>query len=269
MDVADARVELLARTPYEARYTPDAAIIGFAYERQTGIHAFAGDRRSGFRSRPNGLAYVPAGCDVYSQSDEGGEYLRIALTFDEDETWADGTRFSDVIDPRAIDAALHLRRLLLAERAPDALEVESQIRTLRCCVTAVLRGDTVEPREGAWMTGHRLRRIDDLIEARLDRTLTVRDLAAALGLSTGFFSRAFRAAVGRPPHDHIIERRLSRARRLLQDPDLDLGDVALACGFASHAHMSATFRRRLGVAPSRLRLDPTATSGAAQSPVTR
>jgi AraC family transcriptional regulator len=33
----------------------------------------------------------------------------------------------------------------------------------------------------------------------------------------------------------------------------DLSDIALAVGFSSHAHMTAAFRERLGVTPSRLR----------------
>jgi AraC family transcriptional regulator len=71
--------ELLPRNPYQTAYTPQAAIVGFAFESQIGVHAFGSDRRVAFRARPNGLAYVPAGCGVYSSSTEGGEYLRIVL----------------------------------------------------------------------------------------------------------------------------------------------------------------------------------------------
>lgn len=70
--------ELLPRKPYQTAYTPEAAVIGFAFESQVGMHAFGSDRRVAFRARPNGLAYVPPGCDVYSCSVNGGEYLRIA-----------------------------------------------------------------------------------------------------------------------------------------------------------------------------------------------
>ena len=60
--------ELLPQSPYDAAYTPDAAIIGFAFDSQAGVHAFATDRRTEFPAKPNGLAYVPRGCDVYSES---------------------------------------------------------------------------------------------------------------------------------------------------------------------------------------------------------
>jgi AraC family transcriptional regulator len=103
------------------------------------------------------------------------------------------------------------------------------------------------------MTPRRLKLIDDLIEARLDTKLTVQELAGALRLSAGFFCRAFRAAVGKAPHDYIIDRRISRARALLQATALDLKAIAHASGFASHAHMTSTFRTRLGVTPSAFR----------------
>jgi AraC family transcriptional regulator len=71
-------VELLPKQAYEARYTPEEAVIGFAFDGQSGSHSFGGDRMSEFRSAPDGLAYVPAGCDVYSCSAMGGEYLKIS-----------------------------------------------------------------------------------------------------------------------------------------------------------------------------------------------
>jgi|SRR3954447_15124530 transcriptional regulator GlxA family with amidase domain len=74
-----------------------------------------------------------------------------------------------------------------------------------------------------------------------------------LELSGGFFCRAFHAAVSKAPHDYIIDRRISRARTLLRDRSLGLSAVAHASGFSSHAHMTATFRKRLGVAPGELR----------------
>jgi AraC family transcriptional regulator len=86
-----------------------------------------------------------------------------------------------------------------------------------------------------------------------DGELTVQDLADDLGLSAGFFSRAFKAATGRSPHAYIVDRRVARARAELASGAEDLSAVALATGFSSHAHLTTTFRQRLGVSPSALR----------------
>jgi AraC family transcriptional regulator len=241
--------ELLSRQSYCASYTAAAPIIGFAFDPQAGVHAFGSDRRVDFHTRPNGLAHVPESCDVYSRSDIGGEYLRI--TFRPEPGERPLPRFSDRIDRVAIDAAHGLRRALLTGAARDVLACEGLFHVLKKRA-AVVQGEP-SPGPAVWMTPQRLRLIDDLIEARLDMALTVEQIAAALGLSAGFFARAFKAAIGKSPHDHIIDRRLTRARALLRGTESDLGAIALASGFASHAHMTATFRKRLGVTPSGLR----------------
>jgi len=244
-------VELLPQSGYEARYTPAAPVIGFAFDSQTGIHAFGTDRRTGYRAKPNGLAFVPSGCDVYSSSETGGEYLKVTIGKGTAAPWTWTRRFSDTVDPAAIQAATHLRRRLLSPDPIDPLICETLVHALETRAAAML---TRKPgRAEAWMTPQRLRRIDELIEARLDSKLTVQDLAEALDLSTGFFSRAFKRATGRAPHEHIIDRRIARARLLLGERGLGLAAVALACGFASHAHMTAVFRSRLGIPPHFLR----------------
>jgi AraC family transcriptional regulator len=245
--------ELLPRKPYEAAYTANLPVIGLAFDGQAGVHAFGGDRKIDFRAKPNGLAYVPAGCDVYSRSTQGGEYLKITLECSREQSWPSSRRFSDVIDPLAIDAARQLRRQLLAPHGIDELQCERFVQTLCERTRRVLSGASADLAARSWMTPRRLRLVDDLIEARLDAKVTVQDLADALGLSAGFFCRAFGATVGQAPHDHIVDRRVSRARLLLRNPALDLSAIAQASGFASHAHMTATFRKRLGVTPSELR----------------
>jgi AraC family transcriptional regulator len=109
-------------------------------------------------------------------------------------------------------------------------------------------------RKSHWMTLRRLKLIDEMIEERMGSNLTVQEIATSLGLSTGFFNRAFKAAVGKTPHNYIIDRRISRARSLLRFSSLGLADIAAASGFASHAHMTAQFRSRLGITPSGLRV---------------
>lgn len=65
----------------------------------------------------------------------------------------------------------------------------------------------------------------------------------------------FKAATGQTPHRYLLELRLSSAQSMLMDPALPLTDIALACGFSSHAHLSTAFRSRFGAAPSAYRRD--------------
>ncbi|KZL26161.1 helix-turn-helix domain-containing protein [Pseudovibrio sp. Ad37] len=100
------------------------------------------------------------------------------------------------------------------------------------------------------MTDTRLKRVEEFVEDHLARQMSMSDLAACVDLSAGFFNRAFKGATGKTPHDYVVERRVARARKLLGAPHSTLSQVAYACGFSSHAHMSSTFKKRLGVTPT-------------------
>jgi len=247
------RAELLPRSPYEARYTPQGPIVGFAFDPQSGAHAFGSDRPEAFEARPNGLAYLPAGCEVYSRSEKGGEYLRIVFEKPSRPKACD-RRFSGIADLEASEAAHRLRRELLLRGKRDLLTAETLVLSLEAVASRVLAGAALPDPAARWMTPRRLNQVEALIEARFPEDLTVAGLAGALGLSTDFFSRAFRAATGRTPRAYIIDRRIRHAREMLHRTDETLATIACSSGFASHAHMTLQFKQRLGLCPSAFRV---------------
>lgn len=245
------RADLLPGQPYNAHFTADRDAIGFAFESQSGVHALGSDRRLPFRTRANSLACIPAGCDVFSQSDNGGEYLKITPLAP--NILSAPALFNDRIDPRAIAAAQTLRSLLLSPNRADPSDLEHQASILCDCAQATPERSSRDRRASQWMTPARLKRIEDIIESELSTAISVSRLSTALDLSEGFFSRAFKAAIGKSPHDHIIDRRVARCRSLLQSGHHDLTTLALDTGFSSQAHMTSTFRRRLGLSPGQMR----------------
>ena len=97
-----------------------------------------------------------------------------------------------------------------------------------------------------WQTAKLLRHID----ARLAEEISVAELAALLGLSAGYLSRAFRASLGAPPHAFILARRLERAQALMLASPRGLSEIALDCGFCDQPHLNRRFRAALGVSPA-------------------
>ena len=92
------------------------------------------------------------------------------------------------------------------------------------------------------------------IEQQLDQPLTLAQVAARAGLSPFHFSRLFTARMGRSVMAHVRGRRLVRAaRRLCDEPDLQLIDLAFDCGFDSQEAFTRAFKRMFGVAPGRFR----------------
>lgn len=93
------------------------------------------------------------------------------------------------------------------------------------------------------------RRVVAEVERRLGERIAVSELAEAVGLSRSHFSRAFAASFGDSPARYVLQRRLARARELLLETDRSVTQIALACGFADHAHFSTAFRKEVGLAP--------------------
>jgi AraC-like DNA-binding protein len=99
------------------------------------------------------------------------------------------------------------------------------------------------------LTRKQERRAKELLDARLDGAVALAELANACELSVRHFSRAFRQSTGQSPHRWLLERRLDKARALLEGSALSLHDVASACGFASQSHFTRLFTRAMGISP--------------------
>lgn len=239
-------IELLPASAYAARYVATQAAVGFAFDSQRGVHAIGSDRVQPFVAMPNGLAFVPVGCDVFSESPSGGEYLRVTRT---DGVPLPGLRvFNNRIDPLAIALAQRMRAALLHAGVQDDWEAWAWALAER----AMGDGPPSPPSPDA-MTARRMRQLDEWMDAGLDGPLSVPAMAQLLGLSEGYFMRAFKHATGKSPHSYLIDRRLARARTLIRASSASLSEIALACGFNSQAHMATTFKQRLGVSPVQLR----------------
>jgi AraC family transcriptional regulator len=250
--IGDYQITLLPRSAYEVAYLPAKDVIGFAFETQNGFHAFSGDVIRPFRTRPNSLSWLPAGCEVWSRSREGGEYLTVSLNMDQHGNKPMQERFNDCLDEDALIAAHAIRRQLLTG-CVDELLIEQHLMAMKSSVVRVLGLDSVESSASRWLTNGRLRQLDEYIEAHLGEHLTVAELAASCGLSAGFLNRAMRAATGRSSHEYVLDRRVGRARQLLCSSRLSVMQIALECGFSSHSHLTATMRGRLGITPALLR----------------
>ena len=99
----------------------------------------------------------------------------------------------------------------------------------------------------------RLRRIIEYIDAHLTDDLGLTELSEIAGLNPHHFAHAFKQSVGMPPHRYIVEHRVEKARRLLEDRRQSIADIATACGFANQSHFTEHFRRVVGVTPAKYR----------------
>jgi transcriptional regulator GlxA family with amidase domain len=88
---------------------------------------------------------------------------------------------------------------------------------------------------------------------RLERPLTLADLAGHACVSQRTFARRFRAETGTSPHQWLLSQRVLQARQLLEEDDVPVDEIARVCGFADAAALRYHFRRAVATTPSAYR----------------
>ncbi|MGW0433350.1 GlxA family transcriptional regulator [Micromonospora sp. NPDC003197] len=87
------------------------------------------------------------------------------------------------------------------------------------------------------------------MQDNLDRPLAIVDIATRATMSTRSLSRRFRAQTGTTPLRWLLERRLQRARELLETTDLPVDRIAHEVGFGSPETLRHHFSRHVGTTP--------------------
>ena len=153
-----------------------------------------------------------------------------------------------------LDSTRHLVRYArerLAKGALDPLEIQYlgglvYIETVR----GVLSDKVALP---AGISDSAFRRITQFVEAELEKDISCDRLAKAVDLPLRSVFDGIKLRTGLSPYQFVINARLARARHLLVSSDEPISEIALACGFASQQHLTATMSRKLGSTPGRLR----------------
>ena len=99
----------------------------------------------------------------------------------------------------------------------------------------------------------RLRRIKELVAAKIEDELTLDEMAQSVELSTAHFARMFRKSTGETPHPFVLRQRIERAKEMLRSPHTRVIDVAVACGFKTQEHFAQVFRQMCGISPTEYR----------------
>ncbi|POA32313.1 MULTISPECIES: helix-turn-helix domain-containing protein [unclassified Pseudomonas] len=103
------------------------------------------------------------------------------------------------------------------------------------------------------LAAHQRRQLIEYIDQQLAEPISLGQLAGLCALSEYHFARMFRESFGLPPHQYLLARRLAHARHLLRNSSQPLGEIALACGFASASHFTNRFRQAMKGTPGEYR----------------
>jgi AraC family transcriptional regulator, glycine betaine-responsive activator len=89
-----------------------------------------------------------------------------------------------------------------------------------------------------------------LMENNIEDPLSIDELTKLVGISRRQIERLFKINVGVTPARYYMEYRLTRARQLIQQSNLSIFEISVACGFVSSAHFSRTYHRFFGQPPT-------------------
>lgn len=90
---------------------------------------------------------------------------------------------------------------------------------------------------------------NEYIEENYKKEITLDTAAAAFGYSRSYFSRLFKAVCGMNFSDYLSVFRLKKSTVLLQNSDLTIEGVALACGYNCLRSYNRAFQKHFGQSP--------------------
>lgn len=87
------------------------------------------------------------------------------------------------------------------------------------------------------------------------KKISVKDICDKLGYSKSTVLAAFKKEFGTTVNTYIANMRLSQAKKMLEDGERTINDIALSTGFTDQSYFSKVFSAKYGITPSDYRKD--------------
>ncbi|BAY81710.1 AraC family transcriptional regulator [Calothrix parasitica NIES-267] len=213
---------------------------------------------------PAGSAFIYGNRDfVWHKRERHSEYINIMLEpgFLEQVASENGISTPVEIQHKVIfldSTILQVGQLMKSEILNGGVAGELYTESLRNLLTVhLLRNYTQtsekqELSDGA-LDSLKLQQVKDFIEDNLAESLTIADIAAVVHMSQFHFARVFKAAIGESPHRYVTQRRMERAKILLEVTKFPVVEIAYRVGFNNPSHFTSQFRKYMGMTPKKYR----------------
>jgi AraC family transcriptional regulator len=110
-----------------------------------------------------------------------------------------------------------------------------------CAFEPKIRDD----REG--LPPQKLKQAIAYINDRLDKDISLTDIASELDLSQYYFCRLFKKSIGLSPYQYLIQQRIEKAKQLLYQGKQSIAEIAVAVGFCgksqTQSHVNGSLLR--------------------------
>jgi AraC family transcriptional regulator len=208
-------------------------------------------RQQGHHAEPR-LIFNPAGTTHRDHfRSETGRFFTITVARDE-HTRLEGVsgRFTSPTGFGSGDVALVAARIVHEFRQADA-HADIVLEGLAIELLGHVAREFEVARRGhppAW-----LKRAIEMIRERCHERISIRQVAAEVGVHPYHLARTARTFFGKNPAELLGAFRIERAVALLADDTRTLVEVALDCGYADQSQFTRSFRRAMGTTPAAFR----------------
>lgn len=138
----------------------------------------------------------------------------------------------------------HLFNEILTQVYFDQMQMQTQVLNLK----AKKRGTKIE-------IYRRLKTVKNYIDNHLSENLTLQNLSKVATLSPYHLQRSFKALYKISPHSYLINKRLEKARFLIQDSDKSIRLIMEELGFQNQSSFGRLFKKRIGKTPLSYRVE--------------
>lgn len=87
----------------------------------------------------------------------------------------------------------------------------------------------------------------------LESNMSINDIAEVAHLNSQYFMRLFKKETGKSVLEFITECRINQAKRILEESNMPIAEVALSVGYDNFSYFSKLFKKYEGITPSEYR----------------
>ncbi len=89
----------------------------------------------------------------------------------------------------------------------------------------------------------------EFILNNLDKTTTIDELSKEVGINQCYLKKGFKELFGSTIFDFVQEQRILKAKMMLANEDISVGEVAEAVGYSNISNFSNAFKKLTGISP--------------------
>jgi len=89
------------------------------------------------------------------------------------------------------------------------------------------------------------------VDLHYQHPITVRHLAAYVGLERTYFTKLFTKQTGTPPQQYLLRYRIGKSLELMKSTDLSIGQIGASVGIGDLPYFSRIFKQWAGMSPRR------------------